>query len=73
LATGFDIPGYVVVPDRRHAIALGLGAARTGDTIVIAGKGHETYQILGETMVPFDDRAEARKVLARLSGAGSKF
>jgi UDP-N-acetylmuramoyl-L-alanyl-D-glutamate--2,6-diaminopimelate ligase len=73
LATGFDIPGYVIVPDRRHAIALGLGAAKSGDTVVIAGKGHETYQILGGTTVPFDDRIEARNVLERLSAAERKF
>jgi UDP-N-acetylmuramyl tripeptide synthase len=69
---GFEIPGYVIVPDRKTAIALGLGAARSGDTVVIAGKGHETYQILGETTVPFDDREEARTVLDRLAAIGSK-
>jgi UDP-N-acetylmuramyl-tripeptide synthetase len=71
LGAGFDIPGYVIVPDRRDAIALGLGLARGGDTVVIAGKGHETYQILGETTVDFDDRVEARKVLDRLAARGS--
>ncbi len=69
LGMGFEIPGYVIVPDRRHAIALGLGAARAGDTVVIAGKGHETYQILGETTLPFDDRVEAKQVLEKLSTA----
>jgi UDP-N-acetylmuramoyl-L-alanyl-D-glutamate--2,6-diaminopimelate ligase len=67
LANGFDTRGYVVEPDRRKAIALGLRAARFGDTVIIAGKGHETYQIVGETSIPFDDRVEARRVLERLA------
>lgn len=66
LAKRFDTPGYTVEPDRRRAIALGLKAARRGDTVLIAGKGHETYQIIGDKTVPFDDRVEARKVLERL-------
>jgi len=72
LAKGFETPGYVVEPDRREAIALGLGAARSGDTVIIAGKGHETYQIIGETTIPFDDRVEAKKILQQLSAGGSK-
>jgi UDP-N-acetylmuramyl-tripeptide synthetase len=67
LANGFDTRGYVVEPDRRKAIALGLGAARFGDTVIIAGKGHETYQIVGETTISFDDTVEARRVLEGLS------
>lgn len=63
LAKGFETRGYVVEPDRRKAIALGLCAARSGDTVIIAGKGHETCQIIGETSIPFDDRVEARKAL----------
>ena len=51
LAEGFDTPGYTVEPDRRSAIALGLSAARRGDTVIIAGKGHETYQIIGEKTI----------------------
>jgi UDP-N-acetylmuramyl-tripeptide synthetase len=66
LQEGFEVPGYVMVPDRKTAIGLGLGAARSGDTVVIAGKGHETYQILGETTIPFDDREEAKRVLDKL-------
>ncbi len=63
LVKGFDMPGYSIEPDRRHAIALGLGTARSGDTILIAGKGHETCQIIGGTTIPFDDRTEARRAL----------
>jgi UDP-N-acetylmuramyl tripeptide synthase len=71
LKDGFEIPGYVMVPDRKNAIGLGLGAARPGDTVVIAGKGHETYQILGETTVDFDDRIEARAALDALAAQGN--
>lgn len=68
LAKGFDTAGYVVEPDRRRAIALGLGVGRPGDTVLVAGKGHETYQITGGRTIPFDDRVEAKEALERLSG-----
>jgi len=55
--------GYAVVPDRREAIALALAAARPGDVVLIAGKGHEAYQITGSERRPFDDREEARRAL----------
>ncbi|UCF78311.1 MAG: UDP-N-acetylmuramoyl-L-alanyl-D-glutamate--2,6-diaminopimelate ligase, partial [Candidatus Eiseniibacteriota bacterium] len=45
-----------VVPGRREAIEHALRGARTGDSVLVAGKGHENYQILGETIVHFDDR-----------------
>jgi UDP-N-acetylmuramoyl-L-alanyl-D-glutamate--2,6-diaminopimelate ligase len=50
-------------PDRRAAIAAALAWAERGDTVVIAGKGHETYQIVGKDVLPFDDRAVAREIL----------
>ena len=56
--------GDVPEPDRRAAINAALGWARPGDTVVIAGKGHETYQIVGRDVLPFDDREVARAVLA---------
>jgi UDP-N-acetylmuramoyl-L-alanyl-D-glutamate--2,6-diaminopimelate ligase len=59
--------GYAIVPDRREAIALALRAARPGDVVLIAGKGHEDYQIVGKDKRPFDDRAEAARALAELS------
>lgn len=55
--------GYAVVPDRREAIDLALGAARPGDAVLIAGKGHEKYQIVGAERRHFDDREEARRAL----------
>ena len=50
--------------DRRVAIQRALTWAAAGDVVVIAGKGHETYQIVGSEVLPFDDRAQARAVLA---------
>ncbi|HYM91314.1 MAG TPA: UDP-N-acetylmuramoyl-L-alanyl-D-glutamate--2,6-diaminopimelate ligase, partial [bacterium] len=51
------------LPDRRRAIERGIALARPGDIVVIAGKGHETYQIIGDRAEPFDDREIAREVL----------
>jgi UDP-N-acetylmuramoyl-L-alanyl-D-glutamate--2,6-diaminopimelate ligase len=55
--------GYAVCADRRQAIALALGAARAGDTVLLAGKGHEKVQIIGARREPFDDCEEARRAL----------
>jgi UDP-N-acetylmuramoyl-L-alanyl-D-glutamate--2,6-diaminopimelate ligase len=61
--------GYVLIADRAQAIGAALAAARAGDTVLIAGKGHESYQIVGTTRHAFDDRVEAARLLAG-SGAG---
>jgi UDP-N-acetylmuramoyl-L-alanyl-D-glutamate--2,6-diaminopimelate ligase len=61
--------GYWVEKDRRAAIRIGLRAAQRGDLVLIAGKGHEDYQILGATKIHFDDREVAREELNRISGA----
>lgn len=58
------MPKVAVELDRRRAIGLALDGARTGDVILIAGKGHETYQIIGDDTYPFDDRIVAREALA---------
>jgi UDP-N-acetylmuramoyl-L-alanyl-D-glutamate--2,6-diaminopimelate ligase len=48
--------------DRRKAIALALELARSGDTILLAGKGHETYQVVGTVKQPFDEREIVREL-----------
>jgi UDP-N-acetylmuramoyl-L-alanyl-D-glutamate--2,6-diaminopimelate ligase len=58
-------PGYVVEPDRRTAIVRAITASRPGDIIIIAGKGHEDYQLVGSRKLHFDDREVAREVIAR--------
>jgi UDP-N-acetylmuramoyl-L-alanyl-D-glutamate--2,6-diaminopimelate ligase len=55
--------GYLVEPDRRVALALALACAREGDAVLVAGKGHETYQEVGQERHHFDDREEARRAL----------
>lgn len=60
-------PGsYWVIPDRREAIKKAIAEAESGDMVVIAGKGHEDYQIIGTHRIHFDDREEAKKVLESL-------
>jgi UDP-N-acetylmuramoyl-L-alanyl-D-glutamate--2,6-diaminopimelate ligase len=54
------------VEDRRTAIAYALKSARPGDCVLIAGKGHEDYQVVGTEKAHFDDREEARAVLKDL-------
>jgi UDP-N-acetylmuramoyl-L-alanyl-D-glutamate--2,6-diaminopimelate ligase len=56
--------GYLVEVDRRTAIETAIGMAREDDVVLIAGKGHETYQIVGGEKRPFDDREAAAKALA---------
>jgi UDP-N-acetylmuramoyl-L-alanyl-D-glutamate--2,6-diaminopimelate ligase len=58
--------GYVVEPDRRKAIHLALTLARPGDTVLIAGKGHEDYQLIGSRKLKFDDREVVREIFEEL-------
>ena len=59
---GLDTP-RVVIPDRREAIRWGLEHAQPGDTLVLTGKGHETYQIVGKTKYHMDEREIIAEVL----------
>ena len=63
-ALGTALRAFAVELDRRRAIDLAIAAARPGDVVLIAGKGHEDYQIVGTTKRPFDDRTEAKNALA---------
>jgi UDP-N-acetylmuramoyl-L-alanyl-D-glutamate--2,6-diaminopimelate ligase len=54
---------YEVLRDRRQAIGRAIAGAAPDDCVVIAGKGHEDYQIVGREKFPFDDRVEARRAL----------
>jgi UDP-N-acetylmuramoyl-L-alanyl-D-glutamate--2,6-diaminopimelate ligase len=67
---------YMIEPDREKAIRLAMGQALPGDIILLAGKGHENYQILADRTLEFDDREQARNALRErgyeqpLSGPG---
>jgi UDP-N-acetylmuramoyl-L-alanyl-D-glutamate--2,6-diaminopimelate ligase len=54
---------YLIEPDREKAIGLAMDQARPGDIVLLAGKGHENYQILADRTLEFDDREEARRAL----------
>jgi len=57
------------VADRREALAQAFALARAGDVVLVAGKGHETYQVVGGRRLPFDDRSVAKELLAKRVGA----
>ena len=61
-----DGTSYEVIVDRREAINHAIHDAKTGDIVIIAGKGHENYQILKNETIHFDDREEARKALKEI-------
>jgi UDP-N-acetylmuramoyl-L-alanyl-D-glutamate--2,6-diaminopimelate ligase len=60
--------GHVVLEDRAEAIRAAIASARPGDTVLIAGKGHEDYQIVGREKRAFDDREHARAAIAASAG-----
>ncbi|MEM7434596.1 MAG: UDP-N-acetylmuramoyl-L-alanyl-D-glutamate--2,6-diaminopimelate ligase [Myxococcota bacterium] len=62
--------GYTAIADRREAISRAIRAARDGDSVLLAGKGHEDYQIVGSERLHFDDREEARVAIASLGASG---
>jgi UDP-N-acetylmuramoyl-L-alanyl-D-glutamate--2,6-diaminopimelate ligase len=59
--------GYMVEPDRRAAIRLALQIAKAGDAVLIAGKGHEDYQLVAGRVLSFDDRVVVREIAAELA------
>lgn len=67
LTADFGRRGFVALAERDQAIALAIAVSGRDDCVLIAGKGHETYQIIGERKVPFDDREQVRKALAEFA------
>jgi UDP-N-acetylmuramoyl-L-alanyl-D-glutamate--2,6-diaminopimelate ligase len=64
IEAGIRRQNYRVIPDRAQAIREAIRMAQPGDRVLIAGKGHETYQLIAGQSTPFDDREEARKAIA---------
>jgi UDP-N-acetylmuramoyl-L-alanyl-D-glutamate--2,6-diaminopimelate ligase len=62
---GLTNNSYEIIVDRKEAIAKAIHLAKTGDIVVIAGKGHEDYQIVGDKILEFDDRKVARDILKK--------
>jgi len=60
---------YAIIADRAEAIRHAIYLARPGDLIIIAGKGHETYQLIKGKRLDFDDRKVAQKILSELNRA----
>ena len=73
LTTGFQKKGCVVEPDRKTAIQLAIKVSRPGDIVLIAGKGNETYQIIGNNTISFDDREEAKTALSKLGDQSPEY
>ncbi len=63
---------YFVIPDRFEAIETAVRMAMPGDVVVLAGKGHEDYQIIGDTKIHFDDREAARTAIRKIPDAGCR-
>jgi UDP-N-acetylmuramoyl-L-alanyl-D-glutamate--2,6-diaminopimelate ligase len=67
IVAGIGNREHVVELDRRRAIERAIAEAHAGDVVLVAGKGHEAYQIVGERVLPFDDAAIAREALSARS------
>jgi UDP-N-acetylmuramoyl-L-alanyl-D-glutamate--2,6-diaminopimelate ligase len=69
ICAGFLTSKYQVIRDRERAIHAAIHTSSAGDIIVVAGKGHEDYQLIGETKIPFSDQAVARLTLRDMEAA----
>ncbi len=70
---GFPLEKAPIIVERRRAIREAIAMAKDGDVILIAGKGHETYQEFHDRIIPFDDRAEAVRALEERFGSAQVF
>ena len=70
LRRGMKEKTYTVIPDREKAIETAVSLADPSDIVLIAGKGHENYHIIGETRMPFDDKEIAKEILKNRRGKG---
>ncbi len=74
IETGFENTGekkYEIEPDRRKAIRKALLIGKEGDYILVAGKGHEDYQIIGDKILPFKDAEVIRDILQEMENRRS--
>ncbi len=72
-STGWRQAGKITIePDRRAAIRMAINMAEAGDVVLLAGKGHENYQIVGTVKHHFDDVEEAEAALAERNREGAK-
>ena len=69
LAEGLTGRAFDRIADRRAAIKHALEMARSGDTVLLAGKGHETYQVIGAEKRPFDERVVVQDCIRQLGAA----
>jgi len=67
MEAGAKQKSYQIIVDRKEAIEYAINEATSGDVVLIAGKGHESYQIIGEKILDFDDRKVARNAIEKKS------
>ncbi|WP_407268074.1 UDP-N-acetylmuramoyl-L-alanyl-D-glutamate--2,6-diaminopimelate ligase [Radiobacillus sp. PE A8.2] len=67
MVTGIEKENYEIILDRKQAIDYAIGLAKGDDIVLIAGKGHETYQILNDKTIDFDDREVAAEAIQKVS------
>ena len=70
IETGMTRP-HERITERREAIERAIDVARTGDIVLLAGKGHETYQVRGTTKLPFDEREIVGEILSGKKGSST--
>ena len=67
ILAGMDNNNYIVIKDRKEAIEKAISLANKDDIVLIAGKGHENYQIIGRIKYDFDDRKIAKEIIDNIN------